>query len=55
MIKRALLKYHDICTFLRKNRDEPDPQKCIPESDHLNTEDWRLLSELKEILEPLYE
>jgi len=54
MINRALSKHHDISTFLSKNADEADPQKRIPEADCLDAEDWRLLAELKEMLEPLY-
>ena len=54
MIQRALRKQSDIQTFLARNLDEIDPQKRIPVEDHLDMEDWRLLTELKEILEPLY-
>jgi hypothetical protein len=54
MIQRALRKQSDIQTFLARNLDEADPQRRIPVEDHLDMEDWRLLTELKEILEPLY-
>lgn len=54
MIQRALRKQGDIQTFLARNLNEIDPQKRIPIEDHLDIEDWRLLTELKEVLEPLY-
>jgi hypothetical protein len=54
MIERALRKQANIQTFLARNLDEIDPQKRIPVEDHLEMEDWRLLTELKEVLEPLY-
>jgi len=54
MIERALRKQSDIQTFLAKNLDEIDPHKRIPIEDHLDMEDWRLLTELKGVLEPLY-
>jgi hypothetical protein len=54
MIQRALRKQSDIQTFLARNLDEIDPQRRIPIEDHLDMEDWRLLTELKEVLEPLY-
>ncbi|RNJ52544.1 hypothetical protein D7B24_003342 [Verticillium nonalfalfae] len=54
MLDRALKKRSDIQSFLQKNLSEPDPHKRIPEDDVLTFEDWRLLVELREALEPLY-
>ncbi|KAJ3577745.1 hypothetical protein NPX13_g2821 [Xylaria arbuscula] len=54
MIKCAILKQSDIQIFLSRNFSEVNPQKQIPIEDHLGIEDWRLLTELKDILEPLY-
>ncbi|CRK29155.1 hypothetical protein BN1723_014246 [Verticillium longisporum] len=54
MLDRALKKRSDIQSFLQKNLSEPDPHKRIPEDDFLTFEDWRLLVELREALEPLY-
>jgi hypothetical protein len=55
MIERALMKHHDIRAFLSKNEEEPDPQKRLPPEDFLLPDDWLLLAELKDVLEPLYE
>jgi hypothetical protein len=55
MIERALKKQGEIQAFLAKNKSELDPQRRVPEEDLLTYEDWRLLIELKEILEPLYQ
>ncbi|CEJ95182.1 hypothetical protein VHEMI10679 [[Torrubiella] hemipterigena] len=54
MIDRALTKQTHLQTFLIENKLEDDPQSQIPEDDILSSEDWRLLVEIKEILEPLY-
>ncbi|KAF6781225.1 transposase-like protein, partial [Colletotrichum sojae] len=54
MIERALKKQSQIQSFLSINQLEADPQKRPPEEDILTFEDWRLLVELQDILQPLY-
>lgn len=54
MIERALKKQSQIQSFLSMNQLEADPQKRLPEEDILTCEDWRLLVELQDILQPLY-
>lgn len=54
MIDRALRKQGEVQAFLSRNREELDPQRRVPLEDHLEMEDWRLLIELKDVLEPIY-
>jgi hypothetical protein len=54
MIERALKKQGDIEIFLIRNSYEQDPGKRIPAEDVLTPEDWLLLVELRDILEPIY-
>ncbi|PNP86372.1 hypothetical protein FNYG_00288 [Fusarium nygamai] len=50
MISRALIKQGDIRAFLV----HPEVEKWLPEADMLKADDWRLLAEIKHILEPFY-
>uniref|UniRef100_A0A0D2XSY6 HAT C-terminal dimerisation domain-containing protein n=1 Tax=Fusarium oxysporum (strain Fo5176) TaxID=660025 RepID=A0A0D2XSY6_FUSOF len=50
MISRALIKQGDIRAFLV----HPEVEKWLPEADMLKGDDWRLLAEIKLILEPFY-
>ncbi|KAJ3454567.1 hypothetical protein MRS44_013167 [Fusarium solani] len=50
MISRALVKQGDIRAFLV----HPDVERWLPEADTLKGDDWRLLEEVKHILEPFY-
>ncbi|RKK66485.1 hypothetical protein BFJ68_g18588, partial [Fusarium oxysporum] len=50
MISRALVKQGDIRAFLV----HPEVEKWLPEADMLKGDDWRLLAEIKLILEPFY-
>jgi hypothetical protein len=50
MIFRALVKQEDIRVFLV----HPEVEKWLPEADTLKGDDWRLLAEVKHILEPFY-
>ncbi|RYC78584.1 hypothetical protein BFJ63_vAg18542 [Fusarium oxysporum f. sp. narcissi] len=50
MISRALVKQGDIRAFLV----HPEVEKWLPEADMLKGNDWRLLAEIKYILEPFY-
>ena len=54
MTERALRKQYHIEAFLAKNESESNAHKQIPAEDAFTFEDWRLLVELKEILQPLY-
>ena len=50
MISRALVKQGDIRAFLV----HPEVEKWLPEADMLRGDDWRLLAEIKHILEPFH-
>ncbi|KFA52531.1 hypothetical protein S40293_10337, partial [Stachybotrys chartarum IBT 40293] len=50
MISRALVKQGDIRAFLI----HPDVEGCLPEADVMKADDWRLLVEVKHVLEPFY-
>ncbi|KAK7997663.1 hypothetical protein PG989_005703 [Apiospora arundinis] len=54
MIDRAILKHDDVEAFLIKNQLDPDFTRRIPSDDVLVAEDWKLLVELRDALEPLY-
>ncbi|KAK8007211.1 hypothetical protein PG989_001201 [Apiospora arundinis] len=54
MIDRAILKRDDVDAFLIKNQLDPDFTRRIPSDDVLVAEDWKLLVELRDALEPLY-
>lgn len=54
MIERALRKQTDIRAFIFALEGGPDEAKRIPPDDVLSNEDWRVLGEVKEILQPLY-
>lgn len=53
MIDRAIKKKNHIQSFLVQQMDEGDACAIPPEA-HLTAEDWRLLVELKAVVEPLY-
>ncbi|KAK5996251.1 Putative AC transposase-like protein [Cladobotryum mycophilum] len=55
MLDRAIKKQAHIQAFIHGSQLEPDPSNRIPNEDVLIIEDWRLLTEVKAILEPLYE
>ena len=50
MISRELLKQGDTRTFLV----HPDVEGWLPQGDLLQGDDWKLLAEVKHILEPFY-
>ncbi|KAF5261576.1 hypothetical protein FOXYS1_7734 [Fusarium oxysporum] len=50
MMSRALVKQGDIRAFLV----HPEVEKWLPEADMLKGDDWRLLAEIKHIVEPFY-
>jgi hypothetical protein len=54
MIERALRKQIDIRAFIFTTQDEEDGARWIPAEDILSSEDWRVLSEVNEILKPIY-
>ncbi|KAK5995167.1 Putative AC9 transposase-like protein [Cladobotryum mycophilum] len=54
MIERALLKRAHIQAFINDHQFGTNPQMCIHQDDVLSHEDWRILIEIKAILEPLY-
>ncbi|KAK5988788.1 hypothetical protein PT974_05110 [Cladobotryum mycophilum] len=54
MIERALLKRAHIQAFINDHQFSTNPQMCIHQDDVLSHEDWRILIEIKAILEPLY-
>jgi hypothetical protein len=54
MIERALRKQTDIRAFIFALEGEQDEAKRISADDILSNEDWRVLSEVNEILTPLY-
>jgi hypothetical protein len=54
MIQRALLKRSQIKGFILDNRTVKEADQRLPDEDILDEEDWQLLIELKEVLEPLY-
>jgi hypothetical protein len=54
VIERAFKKQDDIDNFIRQLERDPDRSKHVPTQDHLSIDDWCLLGETKEILEPIY-
>ncbi|KAF6805452.1 transposase-like protein [Colletotrichum musicola] len=54
IINRAILKRQQIDGFIRHNQLERSVDNRIPIEDILNNDEWLLLVELKDILEPLY-
>ena len=54
IFNRALKKTATIKVFIIKNQSEKDIKKRLPKEDILITEDWRVLAEIKIILEPFY-
>ncbi|TQW01723.1 NYN domain-containing protein [Cordyceps javanica] len=50
MISRALVKQNDLRAFMV----HPDVEGSLPQEDILSADDWRLLGEVKHILEPFY-
>ena len=53
MIRRAIKKQDDIERFIRY-LDMEDPASSIPREDRLTLGDWKVLSEIATILEPIY-
>ncbi|KAK4074631.1 hypothetical protein Purlil1_12926 [Purpureocillium lilacinum] len=50
MLSRALLKQGDLRAFFI----HPDVEGKLPQEDILTADDWRLLAEIKHVLEPIY-
>ncbi|KAM0738258.1 hypothetical protein ACQRIT_007450 [Beauveria bassiana] len=50
MISRALVKQNDLRAFMV----HPNVEGSLPKEDVLNADDWRLLGEVKHVLEPFY-
>ncbi|KZL65223.1 transposase-like protein, partial [Colletotrichum incanum] len=55
MLKRALLKRTQIDGFILNDKTLGNPSQRLPDDDTLTNEDWNILIELKDILEPLYQ
>jgi hypothetical protein len=54
MIERALRKQTDIRAFLFAIQEEENEARRIPADDIFSSEDWRVPSEVNEILKPIY-
>jgi hypothetical protein len=54
MIQRALVKQHHINAYIAELEQNPDRNKRIPTEDHLTFNDWHMLAEIMQILEPIY-
>lgn len=54
MIKRAVEKQGHLQFYINENQLESDTKKGMPPSDLLDYEDWRVLTEVKDALKPLY-
>jgi hypothetical protein len=54
MLNRAITKRDDLSSFILKLQVETDASRKIPAADVLTSDDWRVLEEVREILQPLY-
>ncbi|KAJ0298016.1 hypothetical protein Brms1b_013475 [Colletotrichum noveboracense] len=54
MIERAVKKKTEIQAFLLANNDDDDARQHISEKDLLLSEYWKVLAEIRMILEPFY-
>ena len=54
MIERALLKQSELNSFTQELGLEAEASKRAPLADVLNSEDWKMLREIRHILEPIY-
>ncbi|KZL66453.1 transposase-like protein [Colletotrichum incanum] len=54
MIQRALEKKAEVQAFLMSCEDEDDVNHRIPDADILSGDDWKVLAEIKHVLEPFY-
>ncbi|KAF6791376.1 transposase-like protein [Colletotrichum sojae] len=55
MLRRALLKRVQIDGFILNDKTLSSPTARLPDEDILTNKDWNILTELKSILEPLYQ
>lgn len=54
MIKRAIQKQNDINSFVFALESDADELSNIPIEDRLSRDDWRMLTEIMHVLEPIY-
>jgi hypothetical protein len=54
MIDRAIQKQDKLSSFILRLNLEPDPSRRLPAADILTSDDWKVLIEIRTILEPLY-
>jgi hypothetical protein len=54
MIKRALQKQADINSFIFSLESDTDEQNTLPAEDRLSHDDWRMLAEIMQLLQPIY-
>jgi hypothetical protein len=54
MINRALIKRHEIDSFIARCDVEKEAYKRVPTEDHLSPDDWLILAETAAILKPFY-
>lgn len=54
MIERALLKQSELNSFVQDLGLEADASKRVPSADVLTSDDWKVLREVRHILEPIY-
>ncbi|OAQ60079.1 hypothetical protein VFPBJ_11568 [Purpureocillium lilacinum] len=54
MIERALLKQSELNSFVQDLGLEADALKRVPPADVLTSDDWKVLREVRHILEPIY-
>jgi hypothetical protein len=54
MIERALLKQSELNSFIQELGLEADASKRAPTADVLTSDDWKVLREIRHVLEPIY-
>lgn len=55
MIRRAIQLMDQLIGWMASNEHEKDEKKKLPKEDRLKIEDWRVLTETREILQPFYD
>ena len=55
MILRAIQLMDQLIGWMASNEHEKDQKKRLPKEDRLKIEDWRVLTETREILQPFYD
>ena len=54
MIDRAIIKRSEVDEFIHQAVQDPNRDRQLPETLSLTQHDWLALTEIKELLEPLY-